>query len=245
NINLPAGFLSRTGASRKEAGTLIRCGAFDGFEISRPELLWRLHSMTESRWSPGGEAALPLEQPRTEPKWEAVPPLPSYDLDTRLQIESDLLDFTVSAHPLYFFRRALKGIRVTRAKDLHACSGRKVRVVGWLVARKSVECPNGRFMNFLTLEDLSGLVEVTLFGEAYERFGHLLSTRGPFLVSGRVEEDSGHVTLNGNQIEVVRRERPVTVAGTPGAHFPEPSGNLIAYPVSLCCSVDYKDIPWV
>ncbi|MEZ6021523.1 MAG: DNA polymerase III subunit alpha [Planctomycetota bacterium] len=45
-LSLPD-FLERTGAHRDETETLIRCGAFDAFDRTRPELLWRLHLLRQ------------------------------------------------------------------------------------------------------------------------------------------------------------------------------------------------------
>jgi DNA-directed DNA polymerase III PolC len=45
-LSLPD-FLERTGARRDEAETLVRVGAFDAFDRTRPELLWRLHLLLE------------------------------------------------------------------------------------------------------------------------------------------------------------------------------------------------------
>ncbi|MGK0219273.1 MAG: DNA polymerase-3 subunit alpha, partial [Planctomycetota bacterium] len=44
-LSLPD-FLARTGARKDETLTLIRCGAFDAFDRTRPELAWRLHLLT-------------------------------------------------------------------------------------------------------------------------------------------------------------------------------------------------------
>jgi len=55
-------------------------------------------------------------------------------------------------------------------------------------------------MRFLTLEDPSGLAEVVLFSDAYERDGHRLTNRGPFLISGRVDNQLGACTLHAERI---------------------------------------------
>ncbi len=53
-LSLPD-FLQRTGAQTNEAEALIRCGAFDAFDRTRPELLWRLHLLkTPQRRPPSG-----------------------------------------------------------------------------------------------------------------------------------------------------------------------------------------------
>ena len=51
-------------------------------------------------------------------------------------------------------------------------------------------------MLFVSFEDTECLYETTLFPRSYQRYGHLLSNRGPYLVEGKVEEDHGVFTVN-------------------------------------------------
>jgi DNA polymerase III alpha subunit len=46
-------------------------------------------------------------------------------------------------------------------------------------------------MQFLTLEDETGLVECTFFPDAYARHRGLVRDLGPYVVEGRVEEQHG------------------------------------------------------
>jgi DNA polymerase-3 subunit alpha/error-prone DNA polymerase len=70
-----------------------------------------------------------------------------------------------------------------------------VRVAGGLITGKVVETRKGEPMEFLTFEDETGFVETTFFPQAYRRFCHLLDRERPYLLSGKVEEDWGAVTL--------------------------------------------------
>ena len=57
-------------------------------------------------------------------------------------------------------------------------------------------------MKFLSLEDLTGTFEAILFPKCYRRYaGHTL-TAGPYLLSGRVEEDHGVFSLNVDRLKV-------------------------------------------
>ena len=67
----------------------------------------------------------------------------------------------------------------------HSPGGRKVR---------------GEMM-FLSLEDLTGAFEATLFPPAYRRFARLARGQGPFLLHGRVEDDQGALSLNIDHLE--------------------------------------------
>jgi len=67
-----------------------------------------------------------------------------------------------------------------------------------------VETKQGEPMEFLTFEDETGLVETTFFPETYRRFCHRLDRERPYLLSGRVEQDWGAVTLTVEQVAAVR-----------------------------------------
>jgi DNA polymerase III alpha subunit len=76
----------------------------------------------------------------------------------------------------------------------------RVELCGWLVASRPVRTSAGRWMRFLTLEDESGIAEVVLFPSVYARAGHRLVGRGPFRISGRVEDPLGAGTLHAERI---------------------------------------------
>jgi DNA polymerase III alpha subunit len=58
-------------------------------------------------------------------------------------------------------------------------------------------------MKFLSLEDLTGTFEATLFPKCYRRYAGETLTAGPYLLTGRVEEDHGVCSLNVERLEVV------------------------------------------
>ena len=76
---------------------------------------------------------------------------------------------------------------------------------GWLAASRRVRTNDGRWMRFLTIEDRDGIAEVVCFPDVYERDGHRLGDGaggkgGPFLISGRVEDQMGSCTLHAERI---------------------------------------------
>jgi DNA-directed DNA polymerase III PolC len=60
--------------------------------------------------------------------------------------------------------------------------------------------PGSRSMKFMSMEDLYGTYEVTLFPNAYQRYAPLTQSAGPFIVSGRVEERFGVCSVNCTQL---------------------------------------------
>jgi len=123
--------------------------------------------------------------------------LPELPLSRRCEQEYDLLGYSLSAHPLELLpAEAWRG--VTPASELESCVGRRVTMIGWMIAQKLIRTRQTppRFMKFLSMEDLTGTFEVTLFPQAYQRFAPQTVTAGPFRIQGRVEDDQGVPALN-------------------------------------------------
>jgi len=94
---------------------------------------------------------------------------------------------------------------VLRACEIFGHVGRRVKVAGILITTKStVVKRTGQPMKFLSLEDETELIEVTLFPRSYQQWGHVLLTRGPYLVTGTVEDDHGSITVTANKVELLR-----------------------------------------
>ncbi|MFQ5481582.1 MAG: DNA polymerase III subunit alpha [Nitrospinaceae bacterium] len=188
-------FLERVRPDQPEAERLIHCGALDGLGATRPAMqietsLW--HRKHQGPKDPA-QAALPLE----EKSFCTIPGLPEFDEPGKLLAEIEVLKLTATAHPmhLYGITEARWPQGVTRARDLHAVRRKLVTMTGLLVTYKSTRTTQGELMKFISLEDPTGIFEVTLFPKVYNRFGHLLRSKGPFVVKGRVEDDHGARTV--------------------------------------------------
>jgi len=253
-LSLPD-FLARTRARVDEAERLIQCGAFDAFDRTRPEMLWRLHLLTAPARRPPaaapGQAGLdraqldacragPDERARASARaareasqgWSrgslglgrlelgplesaplfpepptpalALPALPDPDAATRGRLELELLGLGITAHPCELFPCAVetpgRPPATVPCGELARHRGRRVSVRGWVAISRRVHGADGRWMRFVTLEDESGLAEAVLFADVYRRDGHRLVHRGPFLVSGVVEDQLGACTLHAERI---------------------------------------------
>ena len=129
---------------------------------------------------------------------ERIPEFPDPPETEKLLAEINTLELTATAHPM-----ALYGITnehwpegFTRAKDMAKVSCSLVTMLGILVTYKSTRTAKGELMKFISLEDPTGIFEVTLFPKIYQQFGHILAKKGPFIVKGKIENDSENRTLN-------------------------------------------------
>jgi len=82
-----------------------------------------------------------------------------------------------------------------KARDLNNYVGKWVTTIDWLVTGKTVHTRNGDPMKFVSLKDATGLYETAFFPKAYTMFCYMLNEMRPYILKGRVGEDSGSITL--------------------------------------------------
>ena len=125
-----------------------------------------------------------------------VPQLRDYGENEKLRWEMQCMDVAVTKHPLYFFKPWKKVKGYIPAKLLPDYKDQSVRVIGWHVTSKPASTHKNERMMFVSFEDTDCLFETTFFPRAYQRYAHLFTDRGPYLVEGKVEEDHGVFTIN-------------------------------------------------
>ncbi len=188
-------FLHRVRIEPSETRQLIKAGAFDAVEpeLTRPQMMWLVSSRQHQ---PAHKALVATADLFAELDPDIpVPPLPEYDERTRLRHELQVFGFLISRHPLTLYEERLRKRGVLPAKDLDKHIGERVTVAGWLITQKLAKTKREQLMEFVSFEDTTAIYDTTFFPRAYENFAHLLSTDRPFLLTGKVEEDFGAVTL--------------------------------------------------
>ncbi|HUP20024.1 MAG TPA: OB-fold nucleic acid binding domain-containing protein, partial [Gemmatimonadota bacterium] len=80
-------------------------------------------------------------------------------------------------------------------------AGERVTMVGYLTTTKRVRTKRDEPMMFLTLEDETDIYDVVLFPRAYQRWGDRLVDRGPYVVTGRVEDDPHPSSVTAERLE--------------------------------------------
>jgi DNA polymerase-3 subunit alpha/error-prone DNA polymerase len=195
--------LERVRPAENEARALIHCGALDGLNPggNRATLMWKLacHLKTGSTGPASQTQSLfgSVDRVRTR----QPPPLPPDDERERLRREFAVLGFLCDRHPMELYAETLHKLRTVKAVDLPRHLGRRVRMAGWLITGKVVTTKHGDPMEFLTFEDETGIVETTFFPQTYRRFCHMIDRQRPYLLTGKVEEDWGAITLTVDTVE--------------------------------------------
>jgi DNA polymerase-3 subunit alpha len=127
------------------------------------------------------------------PSLPDVPELPNADL---LKFEKELLGFYITSHPLMQHQMLIEQFTTATTRDvLHLAEGREV-VLGGMIARvKKTVVKHGRSagqpMAIVTLEDLEGQIDATIFSDVYagivERDPSLVAAESIVFVRGKVD----------------------------------------------------------
>jgi DNA polymerase-3 subunit alpha/error-prone DNA polymerase len=197
--------LERVRPAEDEVRALIHCGALDGLNPtgSRAALMWQLACWLKARPARSIPQNRSLFGDADRSRTDQPPPLPPEDQRERLRREFAILDFLCDRHPMELYAAALQNLRTVKAVDLPRHLGRRVRLAGWLITGKVVTTKHGDPMEFLTFEDETGIVETTFFPRTYHRFCHMIDRNRPYLLTGKVEEDWGAITLTVNRVETI------------------------------------------
>ncbi|MDQ7794717.1 MAG: DNA polymerase III subunit alpha [bacterium] len=175
-------FRRRVRIDRDLLENLVLAGAFDRIHANRRRLVWELGR-------PCGAGMF---------REEAAPGVDDYREEEKYLLELGILSFSPGGHLMDFLRAGLRRAGyLTTAEARRLPAGRAVRVAGLPVRPHRPPTRSGRTVVFLTLEDECGLLDVTIFERAYQRYGALLfgGESGPLGFEGRVERRGRGVSL--------------------------------------------------
>jgi DNA-directed DNA polymerase III PolC len=184
-----ADFRRRVQPGPETLSLLIRCGALDFAGQPRP-LLYLEADLQDPHLGPNER--LFTDDPAMD--WQPV----DYTRDRRLRDEWESLGFIVGPPLMSLFRACLpQGVHTSR--DLPARAGKTVQISGLVATARHTPTSDGRTMQFVTLEDEWGLIEVTLFPGTCPPVAYL--ALGPYVVSGKVEEQYGVLTVTAQSFQ--------------------------------------------
>ncbi len=190
-----ADFMSRVPISAPEAEALILAGSFGFTGLTKPDLFLNLRLIERRAGKADGscglfEGAAPADERGGLPEFQAW--------ETARQ-EYEILGLFISAHPVAVIRPMLAGC--TQAAAAAGLAGRRSRICGVVSAGRSARTKKSETMQFLTLEDETGLIECTLFPSVLNMLRGKIGGIGPYIAEGRIEDSHGAVGMNITSIE--------------------------------------------
>jgi error-prone DNA polymerase len=185
-----AEFATRTKLSPALVAKLSDADAFASLGRDRRAMLWE--SLAQDKHDHERGLFEQLEQ-NDEPPVE----LPRLAPEENVKADYRTTGMSLKAHPLGFHRQALNKLNVTRASDLsHMRDGQHLRVAGLVILRQRPSTAKG--ITFVTLEDETGIVNLILKQEIWQR-NYLVARRSPaWIAHGQLQTRDGvtHVLVN-------------------------------------------------
>jgi DNA polymerase-3 subunit alpha len=191
-------FLSRADlrkVNKRAVESLIKSGALDSIDPDRGKVFDELPGLLEEaqaevRRRESGQFALfgggAEEKPAA--RGRAGSPARSWGRTERLANEKEALGFYITGHPLDSWAAEIAlYANATTAGIANLKAGTEVRIGGIITALKERITKKGEKMATLTLEDLEGTVEVTVFSRTFHEYRDTLGSPEPVFLLGRVE----------------------------------------------------------
>ena len=148
------------------------------------------------------------------------PDIKEYSKDTLLKFEKDIVGIYISGHPLDDYLDKFEKFNLTSdmlapkedetgdedeeiaAEDAvyeQVSDGMKV-TCGGIITEKRKIMKDGKEMAFLKLEDLNGVIEVSLFANVYPKFKHFIDEDSMITVKGRISMRNGAPSVTAEEI---------------------------------------------
>ena len=198
--------------------SLIRAGALDQLGANRATLMAQLalalkmaeqhHSMQAA----GQNDLFGITTSASQIDADQVVPADAEEWvdELRLQGEKETLGLYLTGHPIDRYRAEFSGLGITPIASLsldkgveknHRRRGQRVMVAGLTVAVSHRQTQRGRMASML-LDDRSGRIEVTLFSDACETYGELLTSDRVVVVIGNLSHDEyrGGLSIRVDQV---------------------------------------------
>jgi len=186
-------FVRRTGLSQAIVAKLAEADAFGSLELDRRSALWQaLGQEKRARHQPLLAGIADDDERAAE-----LPPMPLVE-----QVFADYRTsgFSLKAHPLGFFREQLDKLRVTPAGNLiQVRHGRRISVAGIVLLRQRPGTARG--ITFVTLEDETGLANLVIRPNIWERYYKIARRSPAWIAHGLLESKDSVIHLVISRLE--------------------------------------------
>jgi error-prone DNA polymerase len=178
----------RSGVSASTIERLARADAFASLSLSRRESLWQsLRRRSTTPMFADEDDELQVELPAMGPQQEVF-------------ADYQTAGLSLKAHPVAFFREQLNGLRVVPSQRLaKLLDGSFVRVAGLVLVRQRPGTAKG--ITFVTLEDETGVANLIIRMDVWEKFHRVARTASAFIASGRLQHQQGVIHVLVSRLE--------------------------------------------
>ena len=214
--------LHGTEINRRAVESMIKSGAFDNLEAKRRSMMDGVEGIlksveSEARRNLDGQidlfGALDGEQESGRNVYKLPDSGEEYPYDILLQMEKEVSGLYLSGHPLDHYRPVIEEVSTCRISELvgenaHAYDEQNVTLVCTVVRTKTINSKAGGMMAFITVEDLSGSMEVLAFPKVLLAASEAVHDNAVVVIKGRVsyKEDEPSKLIADSIVDVERYE---------------------------------------
>ncbi len=214
--------------NKKTLETLVKSGAFDCFQRPRAQLLDALGAAIDAAKSIHRAAAHGQVSLFGTPELaREVQPLEIYNEELfewpelqRLKLEKEAIGFYITGHPLDRYEEDLKRLANATISQLEKKGTRSEVAVGCVVTilrERPLRDGSGR-MAFVTVEDLTGQVEMMVSAKSYAQFEEVLKSDTPLVIKmmvsiDRDEEGNQRLRIRAKDVRSISEARKARTRG--------------------------------
>jgi error-prone DNA polymerase len=195
----------RAGLDQRGLRHLAEAGALDGLLPHEPDLRKRRAALWAVLDAARGDAGplAPRRVPSPDTGREAAP-LPAMTRVELTEADYRMTGISLAGHPMSHVRGVLTPNGVRSARDLlrHGRDGETVATAGLVICRQRPGTAKG--FVFLTLEDETGLINVVVTPQRFERQALLISRTPLLLVRGVLQVEQSVVNLRAAQFRALQ-----------------------------------------
>ncbi|MDG2127124.1 MAG: error-prone DNA polymerase [Fuerstiella sp.] len=173
-------FSRRTKLGRIALQQLARADAFAALDINRRDALWKSLPVQQ---------AMPLFKDLDGPLAdETNPHLPTMSEQDSVVQDYATAGLSLKQHPVSFLREQLTQLRAISAADLaEHTPDRRVKVAGLVLMRQRPQTAAG--ITFMTLEDETGIANLVIYPNIWQRFRQTARFATVLMASGRLQRE--------------------------------------------------------
>jgi len=185
-------FARRTGLSPSIVDRLARADAFQSLALDRRASLWQ--SLAQERH----KVSQPLFGGLRD--GESLTDLPPMTAQQEVFADYRTAGLSLKAHPISFFRNQLDQLRIVPAAELASIrDGSFVRVAGLVLVRQRPGTAKG--ITFVTLEDETGVANLIIKMDVWNRFYTVARTAPAYIAHGRLQNQQGVIHVLVQRLE--------------------------------------------
>ncbi|WP_257255294.1 DNA polymerase III subunit alpha [Endozoicomonas sp. SESOKO3] len=158
-------------------------------ESSQPEAMKAADQAAKSFDSGHGDlfgALVPAGEENIYDKYDSVE---EWTDKVRLGGEKDTLGLYLTGHPIDEYEQEIKHFIRNRIRDLQPARGESQNIAGLVVAMRTMKNKRGDKMCFVTLDDRTGRIEVSIFADVFEQCQALIKMDTVIVFEGEVSFD--------------------------------------------------------